>query len=631
VYASNMQWPRANPGGIDSTGRYLFFPRKFFGNNTDDRNLGFQYDPPNLADPFDYRTRCHEFGHYALGFMDEYLFADSTGVYRTGVGRCLDIQDADYGFMDYQFPNSTSPHSSEMSSAARYASLTCRNNAQWLVRGMSCFDYLKARFQYQDTAKGVLVPIVLPSDRTLPSGLDYLPGPNDSLLNNKLDYDVGALVQFPVAHVAPVATTLTIFVSDSSTGAALSAADVSLKHVDGSILAEGQTASSGGMRVLGYLPTDTIVCSGRVAKVGAALASVSPEIWETGRMNPGATSTFFLGLQPVSGDFPLVCSVGVDSTLVSYSMSALAPFASTPSITWEPDTGAVQSTPFTSVVGGYNAMLTGDIGAKGRFVVHAVDSAARPFFFSTPYTVSHLGGESFERVAFGPQGQCEVRIDSANASIDRILIVSSPYLPIRAGLDPGALQGGNTYSVSAVPQSGMNGTNQITIRYSDDNLLSAGGDPLESLLQLYRWNSVSGQWVLMGGTVDTSKNEITGTITEAGVYAAFTKQTATGIGDHERGSLLPEQFELNQNYPNPFNPSTTIRYALPSRSHVTLAIYNLLGQEVVRLVDENQASGWHTVIWDGRNSSGQLVASGVYFYKLTTDMFGASRKMLLLK
>jgi len=87
----------------------------------------------------------------------------------------------------------------------------------------------------------------------------------------------------------------------------------------------------------------------------------------------------------------------------------------------------------------------------------------------------------------------------------------------------------------------------------------------------------------------------------------------------------PEQSSLQQNYPNPFNPSTTIRYALPVRSHVTLTIYNPLGQQVSTLVEDEQEEGSHEVQFD---ASG--LPSGMYLYRLTAGSFVQTRKLLLL-
>jgi hypothetical protein len=94
---------------------------------------------------------------------------------------------------------------------------------------------------------------------------------------------------------------------------------------------------------------------------------------------------------------------------------------------------------------------------------------------------------------------------------------------------------------------------------------------------------------------------------------------------------LPETFELEQNYPNPFNPKTNIVYALPVESHVTLKVYDILGQEVARLVDEAQAAGYFSVVWDGKNSVGSIVSSGIYFYRLEAQGAGSREKLTIMK
>ena len=84
--------------------------------------------------------------------------------------------------------------------------------------------------------------------------------------------------------------------------------------------------------------------------------------------------------------------------------------------------------------------------------------------------------------------------------------------------------------------------------------------------------------------------------------------------------------ELSQNYPNPFNPTTTIRYALPQRSHVRLAVFNTLGQQVGGLVDAVQEPGEHSVRFDGSG-----LASGVYFYRLRVGEFMKTKRLLLVR
>ncbi|MCB0748695.1 MAG: PKD domain-containing protein, partial [Ignavibacteriae bacterium] len=96
--------------------------------------------------------------------------------------------------------------------------------------------------------------------------------------------------------------------------------------------------------------------------------------------------------------------------------------------------------------------------------------------------------------------------------------------------------------------------------------------------------------------------------------------------DIKKISSVPENFSLSQNYPNPFNPSTVIEFTIPNSKKVKLKVFDALGKEVVNLVDEYKSSGKYSVNFDASN-----MASGIYFYRLETDGYIQTRKMLLLK
>lgn len=99
-----------------------------------------------------------------------------------------------------------------------------------------------------------------------------------------------------------------------------------------------------------------------------------------------------------------------------------------------------------------------------------------------------------------------------------------------------------------------------------------------------------------------------------------------GVGDN-----LPKEYALEQNYPNPFNPSTNISFALPKAGKVEVTVFNVLGQNVNTLVSEELPAGVHTIVWDGRNSQGVSVSSGIYFYRITAGNFSQTKKMMMLK
>lgn len=97
---------------------------------------------------------------------------------------------------------------------------------------------------------------------------------------------------------------------------------------------------------------------------------------------------------------------------------------------------------------------------------------------------------------------------------------------------------------------------------------------------------------------------------------------------------IPENFSLEQNFPNPFNPSTSINYTIPQSANLIntrLEIFNLLGQKVRTLVNTKQPSGTYTVTWNGTNDAGELLATGLYVYRLQADEFVDVKKMLFMK
>jgi len=139
-------------------------------------------------------------------------------------------------------------------------------------------------------------------------------------------------------------------------------------------------------------------------------------------------------------------------------------------------------------------------------------------------------------------------------------------------------------------------------------------------------------WELFFQGTDSSRNPAPGDrfllkilkpFTAADVYEFRTDPLAvTGVAS----AGMPLEFTLFQNYPNPFNPATTIRYSLPGRAHVTLSVYNTLGQEVARLINGECSAGIHDVQF---SASG--LASGVYFYRIQAGSFVQTRKLLFMK
>jgi len=144
------------------------------------------------------------------------------------------------------------------------------------------------------------------------------------------------------------------------------------------------------------------------------------------------------------------------------------------------------------------------------------------------------------------------------------------------------------------------------------------------------YSLIDGDWNYIPTFVLQSENKIFCLIDKPGTYVL--KQ-----GAESSPIVLPEQFALKQNYPNPFNPRTIIEYDIPYSSKgleqipTSLVIYDLLGREVVSLVDKNLSPGTYSVVWSGVDNIGNRVASGVYFYSIRTGTFSDTRKMILLR
>ncbi len=121
-----------------------------------------------------------------------------------------------------------------------------------------------------------------------------------------------------------------------------------------------------------------------------------------------------------------------------------------------------------------------------------------------------------------------------------------------------------------------------------------------------------------------------------GTYSYRLKQIDNN-GEYEYSSIievnvnsLPKEYVLNQNYPNPFNPSTTISFSIPEKQFVSLKIYDILGNEITTIVNEELEAGSYNKLWNSASFNGK-VASGIYFYKLTAGSFVETKKMSLMK
>jgi hypothetical protein len=93
--------------------------------------------------------------------------------------------------------------------------------------------------------------------------------------------------------------------------------------------------------------------------------------------------------------------------------------------------------------------------------------------------------------------------------------------------------------------------------------------------------------------------------------------------------LIPTVYALKQNYPNPFNPETRIHYDIPKNGRVSLVIYDILGRELIQLVNRDQGPGRYNVLWKGVDGAGNSMGSGLYFYQLNAVEYSETKKMVI--
>ncbi|MFH1699472.1 MAG: T9SS type A sorting domain-containing protein [Candidatus Zixiibacteriota bacterium] len=644
IFANNQLLANANAGGMFGPvlERYINVPRKDYSSFANMRNLTDVNPLPLIDNSDDYRTKTHELGHYMLRFYDEYQFLTDTGYSIDHSLRCFAFPLSNYGFMDHHYEH-LGEKSSEMSSAYRYELGPCQNTEQWGLNGKSCWDQFEETFEGIWGADNIYAPILKPdADDTLENHhltATYLfPGPNDDI--NNLNYDVGSQIVFPHPPEPQANDYKNVHVAveglSNPGGVDVELVNNPLTRNENRI-EQGQTSDAGRIWVLGaYDPAYSIHASrGRVDQLfnRALSADQFTKTWLYGIAEPdGALDSITISMQEVQGNYPLVCDVGLQEDNFTFDLMVAQLFSEEPSLTIYPDYDSSFSYDFMPGTDGYSKLINDSIGSDGSIDIWAVDDSANQFFFSTKYRVVEIDYSQSIIDFCGYANHSRFILDTTNAGIEKIMVLSSPYPVIFTGLDPNAIQAGESHSVSIYPSLEPTGSS-IMIRYSDADLLIGDnkiGD--ESTLEVYYWQDVTNGWQLVDGSnVDTVRNEVMAPFTKSGTYAAFTTNILTDVEDDEYGDNLPYKFELSQNYPNPFNPVTTIEYSLPQRSHVTIEVYNLLGQKVITLIDYEQIAGNYTIVWDGENDIGVSVATGVYLYRFQTDEYTETKKMLLVK
>ena len=172
--------------------------------------------------------------------------------------------------------------------------------------------------------------------------------------------------------------------------------------------------------------------------------------------------------------------------------------------------------------------------------------------------------------------------------------------------------------------------NIASVRISERSLVSLDGATASQAITFFAAR------FLDGGSEETLlwynlSRMFSGVMIAQGIIPLTTAQILYKSDSDAPVETLPNRLKLSQNYPNPFNPTTTIAYSIPAQSRVLIRVYNVLGQAITTLVDDERAPGSYQVVWDGTDHNGRPVGSGIYLYRMSANNQTEGKKMLLLK
>jgi hypothetical protein len=351
---------------------------------------------------------------------------------------------------------------------------------------------------------------------------------------------------------------------------------------------------------------------------------VAPNTWQTMRevsaLNKNSLDGFNLMMRAVfeysDSSAPPVLSVGyLQNPLLSEYIDVIAA---------SPDDLRLASLTGT--------MTQGSVSTPLRF--YNIPGTAKAFI-DTSQQLKNSGSVSFRVRGAKKFGifltDTTVSLNARLLKVDEPASVSTPSGALTVSFEPGCVSNPvyvTAFDGSNTPQTPLSGSKSPSLSFflgpSDVTLkrpsnVRINGVKFDESLTLAQYRN--GKWLSVPTTIDRERGELTATINHLGVLGVMKKNEVDGQLD-----VIPVHFGLYQNYPNPFNPSTTIEFDVQSPSRVRVAVYDVLGKETARLVDDDRPAGHYAVRFDASR-----IPSGVYFYRMTAGEFSQVRKLIVVK
>ena len=613
VRAKNTEWPRSHVAFgvvdgivVDELEKYVYLPPIFFGSVAKDINNIFN-DPLNPDTYMNYEVFVHELGHYVFGFFDEYKSKDGTRVYPNKEGTQPRIN---FGFMDGS-SDRQDPMNSEMSA---FESPEYEVTAQFQERDSTCWEYFRGKFR--STGGAVRAEFHSPKLLRLSAG-EIVEGP----LNGELG--VGSVLEI-VDKTGPAGNGRLEYLVKDSDGEPKPGASVRISKPGNTFIWEGKTVLSGANRgkikLFTAQPGDRLFFSLTENPSNYMYLETVAEPQGTRKSkNSTQGSANEVILKRVQGNFRLLSEVKFTASgSLEYNTFSNLNFSTLPTLQIFQDENTTEEFSMASFAGGYTIDVPDSAGRGGALAkFKALDSAGTSFFILQDLNVLELNKNSYHLVP--SENSLEMWLDPESQNLTALAILGSNYPAPVTGLPDSMLLASPVFAFNQQPvNEGLFA--QVRFLYDADTLIASNPDAVT----IYHWKD---GWQAMPTSVNTEHSYASTRIEEPGFYAAFLDLTQTFVlSNEDRDAIhtgVPKGFALHQNYPNPFNPVTTIPYSLPRNSFVQLRVYNLMGQEVAKLVDGIKPAGEYEV----KFNAGHL-PSGVYLYQLQVEGFVQTMKMI---
>lgn len=600
IYASNMVWPNASVGGINSIGNtHIHMPRKWYGNPGSTRYFTSLDDYISSHDGYNYTTIAHELGHYALGFYDEYVYVDTVLAKKIH-------KSYNYGFMDYQYPDGDK-WASEMSNYTRYPNDTYKITAQHYWNGTDCWNDFESDFEAVWGA--IFCPINKPHEV---NNLTLQPGP----IKNDKDYHNNIINYFHENHIINIAgesydmKILCIDQYGNTLGKTHAVLDKKTKK-----MYQGMSNDDGKMIIVGadggddiYLTyTDETNFNTYINKYTVLKSDVHKKSYPM-------DDVIEIEMKKANGSFPLVSSIeynneGEMGMMLRYENE----FGSDLSTILKKVEGEPEEVVFKNDKNNryYYENLPDNISSQGNIFINASDNDKDAFII--PYNYYHGNAENMQT---SYDGSATIYLKSKEMDGYDIAILSTGYLTSRNGLENHSKRRSNVISFFTYPEITDKDKHFLSLAYSNEDLK----DKDEESIRIFKWDEKSSMWNIIGGSVDTMTKVVNAEISSEGIYTAFTTQKHSNIEDDQG-------FDDNmQIYPNPSDGNFQIQFYLDRATNINIEIFDLQGNLIKSIYDGYMQNGINVI-----NANVNFAYTGEYICKFSYDEFTETCRVIILR